>query len=58
METVANSVKQNKNINGIIIGNTEFKVCHLADDTAFYASDTSSGREILKPLMILKYVQA
>lgn len=47
VEILAIAIRQNKNIRGIKIGETEFKISQLADDTTCFLSDEESGYEVL-----------
>lgn len=47
MEILAIAIRQNKNIRGIRIGDTEFKISQLADDTTCFLNDEESGFEVL-----------
>lgn len=44
---IATSRRQNKKIRDIKIGDTEFKISQLADDTTCFLSDDESGFEVL-----------
>ena len=42
VENPANTIRQNKNIEGIRIGTTELKISQLADDTVCYVKNMNS----------------
>ena len=48
VEVMANGIRRNKNIKGIIVGDTEFKISQLADDTTIFVSNFESVYNVLK----------
>ena len=54
VETLTNALKNNKNINGVIIGNKEFKLTQLADDTTLFLKDINSLRQALNFLFMFQ----
>ena len=55
VELLAIAIRNNKHIQGINIGETEFKISQLADDTTCFLSDEKSGIELLKIIQNFKH---
>ena len=49
-EVMANGIRNNDKIHGIIIGSTEIKLSQLADDTSIFVSDFESVQAVLDTL--------
>ena len=49
-ETLANKLRENKEIKGISIGDSEVKISQLADDTTIFLSDINSIKLVLNTL--------
>ena len=47
VEIMANAIRNNKSIKGIMVGKTEFKISQLADDTTIFVSDFDSIGNVL-----------
>ena len=47
VEVMANGIRRNNNIKGIKVGETEFKISQLADDTTIFVSDYESVPNVL-----------
>ena len=54
VEVLATSIKANKRIQGIQIGDKEFKITQLADDTTLFISDTDSLGILMQTIDIYK----
>ncbi|MDY6822057.1 MAG: reverse transcriptase domain-containing protein, partial [Deferribacterota bacterium] len=50
VETLGNLIRQNKNIKGININDTEIKILQYADDTSGILQDIKSAKEFLKTI--------
>jgi hypothetical protein len=50
VELLANKIRNNKNIKGINIGNTEITVIQMADNTTSFLKDQNTLKEILETL--------
>ena len=48
VEVLAINIRENKEIKGIILGNTEIKITQFADDTCLYLNGTSSLENVFK----------
>lgn len=55
VELLAIRIRENKNVHGIRIGETEFKISQLADDTTCFLSDEKSGIELLNIIQNFKH---